>query len=271
MKRWYIFTGALRYEFRMQIHRLALWATFLGFAALVFAIAGQGNWTHWSGEKNAFDSFASWTVIVNLFIPPALGILLADRLSRDRRLRIDELLNTTSGSVGARLLGKYSGSLLATLVPMLIIYGIGISYISYHWQAIQGWGTLLRLLPGAFALFLAVIVPGAAFVAAFSLAVPLFLWLPLYQFLFVCYWFWGNAFDPGRGLPTLSDTILTPLGGYMLAGFFGEDSGLVVHHATVLQGAESLLLLLALAACVITITWRYLLRQQVRSEEPALF
>jgi hypothetical protein len=208
---------------------------------------------------------------VNLFIPPALGILLADRLSRDRRLRIDELLNTTSGSVGARLLGKYSGTLLATLVPMLIIYGIGISYISYHWQAIQGWGTLLRLLPGAFALFLAVIVPGAAFVAAFSLAVPLFLWLPLYQFLFVCYWFWGNAFDPGRGLPTLSDTILTPLGGYMLAGFFGEDSGLVVHHATVLQGAESLLLLLALAGCVITVTWRYLLWQQVRSEEPALF
>jgi len=265
MNRWHIFTGAFRYEFHMQIHRLALWATFLGFAALVFAVAGQGNWTHWSGEKNAFDSFASWTVIVNLFIPPALGILLADRLYRDRRLGINELLNTTPGSVGARLLGKYSGSLLATLVPMLIIYSFGIGYISYHWQATQGWEGVLRMLPGALALLLAVVVPGAAFIAAFSLAVPLFLWLPLYQFLFVCYWFWGNAFDPGRGLPTLSDTILTPLGGYMLAGFFEEDSGLVVHHATFVQGAESLLLLLAVAACVIMVTWRYLLWQQVRS------
>ncbi|HEY4389216.1 MAG TPA: hypothetical protein VGN34_32630 [Ktedonobacteraceae bacterium] len=69
----------------MQIHRLALWATFLGFAALVIAVAWQGNWTHWNGEKVPLDSFASWTVIVNLFIPPATGILLADRLYRDRK------------------------------------------------------------------------------------------------------------------------------------------------------------------------------------------
>jgi hypothetical protein len=107
-----------------------------------------------------------------------------------------------------------------------------------------------------------VIVPGALFLAAFSLAVPVFLWLPLYQFLFVCYWFWGNAFDPGKGLPTLSNTILTPLGGYILAGFFGEDSGLIVHHATVVQGVESLLLLLAIAACVLIALWRYLLWRQ---------
>lgn len=261
MNQLHIFNGACRYEFRMQIQRLAMWVTFLGFAALVFAIAGQGNWTHWTGDKSAFDSFANWTVIVNLFIPPALGILLADRLYRDRKLRVDELLNTTSGSIGARLLGKYFGSLLATLIPMLIIYSIGVSYICYHWQAIQGWGPVLHALPGALALFLTVILPGALFIAAFSLSVPAFLWLPLYQFLFVCYWYWGNAFDPVKGLPTLSNTILTPLGGYMLAGFFGEDSGLVVHHATVLQGVESLLLLLGIAVCVLIALWRYLLWQ----------
>src|SRR5215469_13491547 len=119
MNRLHALDGAWRYEFHMQLHRLAVWATFLGFAALVFAVAGQGNWTHWSGEKKVFDSFANWTVVVNLFTPPALGILLADRLYRDRRLHIDELLNTTSGGIGARLLGKYLGSLLATLVPML--------------------------------------------------------------------------------------------------------------------------------------------------------
>ena len=263
MKRLYILSGALTYEFRMQIRRLAVWTTFLGFAALVFAIAGQGNWTHWSGEKSAFDSFANWTVVVNLFIPPALGILLADRLWRDRKLRMDELLNTTAGSAGARLLGKYLGSLLATLLPMFLIYAIGIGYISYHWQAIQGWWSVLNALPVALALFLAVVVPGALFIAAFSLAVPMVLWLPLYQFLFVGYWFWGNAFAPGKGIPTLSSTILTPLGGYMLAGFFGEDSGLVVHHATMMQGVESLLLLLVIAACVLLVLWRYLLIQQV--------
>src|ERR1022692_1511556 len=112
----YTFSTALRYEFHMQIHRLALWATFLGFAALVFAVAWQGNWTHWSGENIPLDSFASWTVIVNLFIPPATGILLADRLYRDKKLRVDELFRTAQGGVGCKLLGKYIGCLLATLI-----------------------------------------------------------------------------------------------------------------------------------------------------------
>jgi hypothetical protein len=263
--RWYVLRGALSYEFRMQFRRVALWATFGAFAALALAIAGQGNWAHWSGEKNAFDSFSNWTVVVNLFIPPALGILLADRLYRDHRLRTDELLNTTVGSIGARLLGKYFGSLLATLVPMLIIYGIGLAYISYHWLPLVGWWPVVQALPGAMALFLVVILPGALFIAAFSLAVPRILWLPLYQFLFVCYWFWGNVLAPGRGVPTISNTPLTPLGAYMLAGFFGEDSGLVVHQATAWQGAESLLLLLGIATCVLLILWRYLLWQRVRA------
>jgi hypothetical protein len=265
MKQWLIFGGAFRYEFHMQLRRLALWATFGAFAALVFAIAGQGNWTHWSGERNAFDSFSNWTVVVNLFIPPALGVLLADRLYRDHKLHVDELFNTMPATMSAWLLGKFVGCLLATLVPMLMIYGIGIGYISYHWLILQGGWSVLRVLPGALALFLAVIVPGATFVASFSLALPRLLWLPLYQFLFVGYWFWGNALAPTRGLPTLSNTLLTPLGGYMLAGFFGEDSGLIVHQVTFWQGVESLLLLLGVAACVLTILWRYLLWQQVRS------
>ena len=260
----YILSGALIYEFRMQVQRFAVWATFSGFAALVFAISAQGNWTHWSGERSALDSFASWTVVVNLFIPPALGILLADRLYRDRKLHVDELLNTTEGSIGARLLGKYLGSLLATLLPMLIIYALGVGYISYHWQALQGCWSVIQAFPDALALFLIVVVPGALFIAAFSLAVPMFLWLPLYQFLFIGYWFWGNAFSPGKGIPTLSDSLLTPLGGYILAGIFGEDSGLVVHQATVIQGMESLLLLLAVAACVLIALWQYLLLKQTR-------
>jgi len=265
MNRWLIFSGAFRYEFRMQLRRLTLWATFAAFAALVFAIAGQGNWSHWSGERNAFDSFSNWTVVVNLFLPPALGVLLADRLYRDHRLHVDELLNTMPARVGTWLLGKFVGCLLATLTPMLMIYGIGVGYSSSHWLTLQGWWPVLQALPGALALFLAVVVPGATFVASFSLALPRFLWLPLYQFLFVCYWFWGNALAPTRGLPSLSNTLLTPLGGYILAGFFGEDSGLIVHQATFWQGMASLLLLLGVAACVFTLLWRSLLWQQVRS------
>ncbi len=265
MERLSAFSTALRYEFRMQIHRLALWATFLGFAALVFAVAWQGNWTHWSGEKIPLDSFASWTVIINLFVPPATGILLADRLYRDKKLRTDEIFNTTQGSIGSRLLGKYLGSLLATLIPLLLIYCIGIGFDIFHWQGLIGWQNTLHNLPGVLALFLTVILPGQLFIAAFSLVCPMFLWIPLYQFLFVGYWFWGNIFNASRGIPSPSNTILTPFGGYMLAGFFHEDSGMVVHQATFLQGIESLLLLVGIAMGVLFIAWNYLVRIRTAS------
>ncbi|HEY4389215.1 MAG TPA: hypothetical protein VGN34_32625 [Ktedonobacteraceae bacterium] len=163
-----------------------------------------------------------------------------------------------------RLLGKYLGSLLATLVPMLIIYCIGIVFDTCHWQGIVGWQSTLQTLPAVVPLFLTVILPGQLFIVAFSLAGPVFLWLPLYQFLFVGYWFWGNIFDPSRGIPSLSNTILTPFGAYMLAGFFHEDSGMIVHRATFLQGMESLLLLVGISVGVLVLLWNYLIYVRTR-------
>jgi hypothetical protein len=250
------FTGALRYEFRMQIHRGSVWITYLCFAAVLFALLAGQDWLH-NAKTTSIDDFTSWTLIMNLFLPITVGVLLADRLPRDKKTRVDELLNTLPGKLGARVFGKYLGSTLATLVPVFIIYSLGLGYILYFKpHDIQA----LALVP---ALFVAVVLPGTLFVAAFSIACPAIMWVPLYQFLFIGYWFWGNLLPPGRGIPTLSNTILTPLGDNMLAGFFGE-SGLLIKHATVLQGIESILLLLGLAAFALFVLWRYLLWQQAR-------
>ena len=250
------FSGVLRYEFRMQIHRRSVWVTFLCFAAVLFAILSGQDWLHHT-KTTPVDDFTSWTLIMNLFLPIAVGVLLADRLPRDKKTRVNELLNTLPGKLGARVLGKYVGSTLATLVPVFIIYTIGLGGILYlKPQDIQA----LALVP---ALFITAVLPGTLFVAAFSIACPAIMWVPLYQFLFVGYWFWGNLLPPGRGIPTLSNTILTPLGDNMLAGFFGE-SGLLIKQATALQGMESILLLLGLAAFALFVLWRYLLWQQAR-------
>ncbi len=250
------FSGALRYEFRMQIHRRSVWVTFLCFAAVLFALLSGQDWLH-NAKTTPIDDFTSWTLIMNLFLPIAVGILLADRLPRDKKTRVEELLNTLPGKLGARVFGKYLGSTLATLVPVFIIYSIGLGYVLYFKpQDIQA----LALVP---ALFVTVVLPGALFVAAFSIACPAIMWVPLYQFLFIGYWFWGNLLPPGRGIPTLSNTILTPLGDNMLAGFYGE-SGLLIKHATALQGVKSILLLLGLAALALFVLWRYLLWQQAQ-------
>ncbi len=101
-------------------------------------------------------------------------------------------------------------------------------------------------LPLGVAAFLTINLPGLLFVAAFSVSCPVVLWVPLYQFLFVGYWFWGNLIPVGFGMPTLSGTILTPLGEYVATGFFGTEQ--VPVRATFVGGVTSMGLLLGLAA-----------------------
>ena len=256
MKQYSVFLGALRYEFRMQIRRRALWITFI-LLGLFFT-----QFHTWSAPRSrtASDMVIYWTGVVQTYLAVALGVFLADRLVRDRRTKVEELLDALPGTLSARITGKYLGCTLATLVPMFTVYSIGVGYILYHWHTIQ-------ILPLALATFAAIALPGILFVAAFSLACPLIMWVPLYQFLFIGYWFWGNLL-PDFGIPTLSGTILTPVGGYMCTGFFNPARregvcSVGIQGATAIQGLESLLLLLGIAALVIFTLWALLKRQSV--------
>jgi len=229
--------GAARYEFRMQVRRKAVWITCVLFGSLVFT--GFSNPWQLLGEMPVEEVVVRWAVVVQALMPIAFGCLLADRLPRDGRLKVGELLGTLPAPQGARLVGKYLGSTLATLLPVLLLYAAGISYVVAHGHP--------EALPTALLAFLVVNLPGLLFVAAFSVAVPAVLWVPLYQFLFVGYWFWGNLLIPSVGIPTLSGTWLTPVGDYAAVGFFGVQ-GFWVPEAAAWEGAVSLALLLGLAA-----------------------
>jgi ABC-2 type transport system permease protein len=252
------FFGALTYEFRMQIRRRAVWITFIALG-LFFTQFHQPWFRPITTPASA--AIIYWTGIVQSFLAVAAGLLLADRLPRDRRTKVDELLNTLPSTVNARVFGKYLGSTIATLVPMFVIYSSGIAYILFRWHTIQA-------LPLALASFAAIALPGVMFIGAFSIACTAFLWVPLYQILYVCYWFWGNLL-PDVGIPTLSTTILTPVGGYMCTGFFNQQGqeGVCspgIQGATASQGVESMLLLLVLAILVIFALTGYLKWQQAR-------
>ena len=257
MQRFDTFVGALGYEFRMQIRRRSLWIVFLALGA--FFIVFHQPWYR-PVTTPAADAIVYWTGEVQSFLAIAVGILLADRLPRDRRVKVDEVLYTLPGAQGARVFGKYLGSTLATLVPMLAVYCVGVGYIVSRWHDLQA-------LPIALAAFAAIVLPGILFIAAFSIVCTAILWVPLYQFLFVGYWFWGNLL-PNFGIPTLSETILTPVGGYMCTGFFnaGGREGVCspgIQGATALQGIESILLLLCVAGIVLVALSIFLKRQQL--------
>lgn len=260
-----VFFGVLRYEFRMQIRRPALWITMLLFALLIVGIGGVGSGI--SGDvlrgellRNAeprplLNILVQWAYRINTFFPIAVGVLLADRLPHDRRTKTEELFTAAPGALSLRLLGKYCGSLLATLIPVLLVYTLGVGLIAYATQNVQA-------IPLSLAPFAVIDLPGILFVSAFSIACTSILWTPLYQFLFVGYWFWGNLLQTRFGIPTLSRTILTPIGGYMASGIFGQP--FIQPGATVTQGVESVILLLAIAALVMYTLWGLLKWQQSR-------
>src|SRR5579884_3199238 len=116
-----LFSGIFSYEFRMQFRRLALWITFFAIAA---------------------------------------GVLLADRLARDRKTRVDELFTSAPGALSIRLAGKYAGSTLATLIPIFLFFSIGAGSILYQTHN-------LLTIPYALEAFATIILPGILFVSAF--------------------------------------------------------------------------------------------------------
>jgi ABC-2 type transport system permease protein len=252
------FSGTFKYEFKMQIRRRALWVTFI-CVVLLLTIRGGGDIRYLLSNPDHLPLLTmtgQWARSMNFIFPIAVGVLLADRLPRDRRTKVDELLSTLPAALSVRIAGKYLGSMLATIIPVFLFYCIGTGCLVYQSHN-------MLAIPFALLAFAAIMLPGLVFVSAFSIACPSILWVPLYQFLFIGYWFWGNMLNPSNGIPTLSATLLTPVGGYMASGFFGDNEQLI-SHATALQGVASLLLLLTIAIFVLYVLWRYLLWQQAR-------
>lgn len=254
-----VFAGAFTYEFRMQVRRPVLWIVMFLTTLLLVGFASRTPGvldlvTHLQGVP-ILESVVSWTNLINYVLPIAAGILIADRLPRDRRTQVQELLATTPGSQKARLFGKYLGCTLATWLPIGLLYGLGIGFLLVQT------GNLL-VLPLALETFAAIVLPCMLFVGAFSIAMPTVLWVPLYQFLFLGYWFWGNIYGP-KSIPTISASLLTPAGGYISQGFFGLT---LFHadHATAFQGIESLVLLLALSLLIMLALNSYLHWQRAR-------
>lgn len=249
---WTALRGATVYEFRMQLRRRAVWIV-PAVVSLIAFVAFFGPWPD-SNNTTLPERVAAWAQRVQMLLPIGVGVLLADRLPRDRRTGVGELLEATPAAVGERLLAKFAGATVATIVP---IYAVGVGLVAADER---DW----RTIPLALLAFLSINLPGLLFVGAFSVVCPALIWLPLYQFLFVGYWFWGNALPPDLGIPTLNGTLLTPIGDFMTAGFFGAR-GTWVLAAEPWQGALSILLLLGVAAAALAAGQRYLVWQQARA------
>jgi hypothetical protein len=263
-----VLLGALRYEFDMQVRRRSVWLV-LGLIGLLCLslwtlLAGPALQRHYSPEHHiwiapsAGDAIMGWAQLLGMLLPLGAGLVLADRLARDRATHMEELLDTLPASLGVRLAGKFVGSTLATLAVALTIYVALVIYITLR---VPQPGTVWLAL-GAFA---AVLVPGILFAAGLSIAVPAVIRVPVYQFLFIGYWFWANLMTPKIGLPSLVGTMLNATGPWAQEGLFHFDWAFLRLQATPGQAYLSIALLVSIGGAALVCGWLWLrLRQLAR-------
>jgi ABC-2 type transport system permease protein len=253
---WRVLIGTARCELRMQLTRRTVWiATGLLAAAFllwdIFLVRPDPGRLLVSTGGNT----SGYALMLNIYAPVVFGGLMADRLVRDHRLGVVEVLDATPARLVPRLAGKYLGVVGACLALHLLVWTVGLIRLA---TVQPGWATVgYGLL--AFALISA---PAILFVGALALVAPTVLGPPLFRVLLVAYWFWSLV--PSGVVPSLSGTWLTPVGDVVRTGVFGVSGTFTsLNHETAsgLEAAGSLCLLLAtpmlaLALLMVRETWQ---------------
>ncbi|HVQ95401.1 MAG TPA: hypothetical protein VMU51_30510 [Mycobacteriales bacterium] len=207
-----VLLGAARYELRMQLSKRSLWIASGLLGTLFLWEVLSLRRAESSPVGSTAQNVAGYALSLNLYAGAIFGCLLADRLIRDRRLGVVELLDATPAGFRARLAGKYLGTIAACLVPLLLIWVVGLARLATELPAGATFGA-------GVAAFAVIEVPGLLFVAALALAGPTLLGGPLFRVLFVGLWFWSIL--PADVLPGPSGTLLTPSGDVARTGLFG--------------------------------------------------
>ncbi len=246
MPRW---NGALRHEIGMSLRRRGLWVAygllFVFYTVLLFSPPPLGEMIRGEviSRAQVWSVAGRFLVAVNVFFPVVAGILSADRMRRDVRLGVRELQESTPLSRSSYVGAKYFGALASSLFPVFLwVMAIGVAMTTFGKSDVS----ILLALPAA---FLAITVPAFAFVVAFSLACPMVMPLPIYQILFVGYWFWANFIPPAL-FPTLNGTLLTPSGIFALQAFFGVPASLSIQGAAHFTPVQAWLNLGVLASAI---------------------
>ena len=266
-----VFLGAARYEFWMQLRRRAIWFVPALFGVLLLPLwylfescdlHGCLQHQHEGGPlvqvpPAPADAVLQWAQFAAILLPLGAGLVLADRLARDRQHHVDEVFETASGALGSRLFGKYLGSTVATLIPIAVFYSLVILYILS--QAPRA-----GLVPLAAAAFVAVLAPAVLFAGGLSVALPALVRVPVYQFLFIVYWFEANLMSPKIGLPSLTTTWLNATGPWAQAGFFHFQWLFLTLNAGPAQALGSIAALVGIGILALLAAWVYLRAAQAQ-------
>lgn len=251
------FAATAGYELRMQLRKPAIWiATGLPFALFaVLAAMDTQNLERITQDTDPKTWIANGMGWFTPLLAMVFGIVLADRLVRDRKLKVAPLLDVTGSSRGIRLLGKYLGSCAATAVPPALVY-LAVAVTFAIWRGKPG-----ALLWGM-ATYAAVVLPLLLLTGALAFLLPQVMPTALFRALVVGIWFWAGATEVESQFPSLAATVLSLTIDYPQRVFFdstnatagpypGAALNLLRPRPTTATALLSLALLVAIAAAIL--------------------
>lgn len=207
--------ATVRYEALMAGRAKVLWWALVPLTALSVLLATTSPKVLATTEPVA--RVGTIAILFSLLCTLGVAIGLADRFAGHGRSGLTDLLDATAAGAAVRLVGALLGSLaVAMAVPVgaFLVLAV-ITAIMFGSGAALGAGVLAVgtiLLPAAlvlttFAALLGVLVPAAAA-----------------RVLTVLVWFWATVLNPGLvPVPTITGTVLSPLGHYPAAAWLGES------------------------------------------------
>ena len=208
--------GVIRYEAVMALRRRVLWLC-LGPLTVLAAMVALSSPVVLS-QDDPVAQVGQVTLVVNLFYTVGIGITLTDRLAQQYRVGLADLLDSTPSGPTTCMIGAVLGPLGITLVPvtvLMVLVGVVLS-IGHGSPAALG-AALIGL--GA------VVVPAALVITALATLLGVIVAQSIARALVVVLWFWSTIFSPALfpGVPTPTDTVLSPLGGYLVAATLHVD------------------------------------------------
>lgn len=247
--------GTLRYEAVMAARRRVLWAGTLPLVVLSLLMAATEP--SLTGLRQTSAQIGAWTVLINLVTTLGVAVVLVDRFARACRRGLPELLDATGAGTALRLVGALVGSLTVALVPVAVaMLGVGVAFaVSRNDATALAWAVLG---------FVVIIVPAALVAAAFAATLGLALPVPLARVMVLGIWIWATVWNSAIiPVPSISGTVLSPLGDYVAHGWFGAptfkpiSSSLLSPTMTATSAAMSVVALVAVSA-VLLVTARVL-------------
>lgn len=245
--------AAARYEYLMQVRRPAVWLVVVGLIALRLASPWPMNL---GSITDRTTLVGDWTYDFTMLGPIGVGVVLADRIRRESRLELSDLLTSTPTGIGPRLWGKAIGAGTAAMTPFALSWAAQLGCLT----AKNGFG----VIPVGIAAFVVIILPGLIFISAFSVAVPLLIGAPLYRLGLCGYWIWGNMVGPDHGIPSPAGTPFEAIGEYPAGAWFHSATFDAAERGVGPTGADAVISIafLLLAAFAALATTHYVLNRR---------